>query len=365
MGKQILGMFRRDAVLTISLCLAAVSCLAVPPTGAYLSYIDWNTLIILFCLMLIVGGLRRQNFLQYIAGRLLSGVGSARRLVLTLVLLSFFSSMVMTNDVALLTFVPLGMLLLRMARLRVYICRTVALMTIAANLGSMFTPIGNPQNLYLFGLSGLSIPEFLRLTGPYTAASAALLLLCVLFGYRQSRLSIEVGESTPLNWRAIGVYLALFLLCVGTVGGLLPHWVLLVLVTAVLLGMDRKLFSTADYALLLTFVFFFIFVGNLKQLDQLREWISGALLGRERLVSVLVSQVISNVPAAMLLSGYSGSIPELIIGTNLGGLGTLIASMASLISYKQVVNQYPQEKKLYFLIFTLLNVGFLLLLCQI
>ena len=361
-GKRILGMLRRDTVLTASLCLAVLSCLIVPPSRDYLTYIDYNTLIILFCLMLIVEGLRRQNFLQYIAERLLSGVGSARQLVLTLVMLCFVSSMFMTNDVALLTFVPLGMMLVSMSQLEARMCLTVTLMTIAANLGSMFTPIGNPQNLYLYGLSGLTLSQFLKLTGPYVGVSALLLILSVLLGCPKSRLSIGMGEPIALNWRAIGFYLLLFLLCVLSVAGFVPHLLLLAVVSAALLWRDRDLFAQVDYTLILTFVFFFVFVGNLKQLDQFQEWIGAAVSGREKLLGVLVSQVISNVPAAMLLSGYSGSIPALIVGTNLGGLGTLIASMASLISYKQVANHCPRKKGSYLLIFTLFNLCYLLIL---
>ena len=365
MGKRIVELFRRDVVLSVSFLLAAGSCLISPPGPAYLDYIDFDTLIILFCLMLIVEGLRRQNVLHMVAGRVLSRVGSTRGLAVTLVFLCFFSSMLMTNDVALITFVPFGIMLMRMADLKGRLTYTITLMTVAANLGSMLTPIGNPQNLYLFGLSGLSIPQFLALTGPCAAAAAVLLLLCIFFGYRQSRLDIQVGEGAPLDRGAVSWYGVLFLLCLLTVAGAVPHPVLLILVALVLLWRDRSLFGRVDYSLLLTFVFFFVFVGNLKQLEQLQVWIGGALAGREKLVAVLVSQVISNVPAAMLLSGYTGDIPALILGTNLGGLGTLIASMASLISYKQVVNQYPEKRGRFLLVFTLVNLGFLLVLYQL
>ena len=362
MGKRILDLFRRDVVLTVSLVLAVLSCLIAPPSPAYVGYIDFNTLIVLFCLMLLVEGLREENFLQYIAAKVLSRVGTMRGMAATLVFLCFVSSMFITNDVALITFVPLGVMMLRMASLRRKLCYTVTLMTIAANLGSMFTPIGNPQNLYLFALSGLNLPEFLRLTGPYTAGAALLLGACVFFGYRHRQLSIQLGETVPLRRGRIAFYLALFLLCVFTVGGFLPHPVLLAVVGLLLLWRDRGLFVRIDYALILTFVFFFIFVGNLKQLDVLQAWISGAMAGRDRLIGVLVSQIISNVPAAMLLSGYSSDLRELIIGVDLGGLGTLIASMASLISYKQVAGQYPSLRKRYLALFTAYNVAFLLLL---
>lgn len=362
MGKRILDLFRRDVVLTVSLVLAVLSCLIAPPGPAYVGYIDFNTLIVLFCLMLLVEGLREENFLQYIAAKVLSRVGTMRGMAATLIFLCFFSSMFITNDVSLITFVPLGVMMLRMASLRRKLCYTVTLMTIAANLGSMFTPIGNPQNLYLFALSGLSLPEFLLLTGPYAAGAALLLGVCVLFGYRHRQLSIRMGEVAPLRRGEIAFYLVLFLLCVLTVGGFLPHPALLAAVTILLLWRNRGLFVRVDYALLLTFVFFFIFVGNLKQFDVLQAWIGGVLAGRDRLIGVLVSQVISNVPAAMLLSGYSSDLRELIVGVNVGGLGTLIASMASLISYKQVAGQYPSLRKRYLILFTLLNLGFLALL---
>lgn len=360
--KKLGGYFRRDVVLTVSLCLAVLSCLVVPPGPAYIGYIDFNTLIILFSLMLIIEGLQQQNFLQYIAFQLLRRVDTVKALIATLVALCFFSSMFITNDVALITFVPFGIMILEMAHLRDRLCYTVVLMTIAGNLGSMFTPIGNPQNLYLFTLSGLDVLSFLRLTGPYTLAAALLLGLSVLFGYRQSRLSIEVGPIPPLDRPMICFYMALFLLCVLTVGGFVPHVVLLALVCVALLWKNRGLFARIDYSLILTFTFFFLFVGNIKQLDWLDQWIRALLVGHDRLISVLVSQVISNVPAAMLLSGYSGEIRELIVGTNLGGLGTLIASMASLISYKQIANHAPGEKQNYILLFTVCNVAFLLLL---
>lgn len=362
MIKKITAAFRRDVVLTVSLVLAAASCLISPPGPEYLGYIDFDTLIILFCLMLIVEGLRRQNFLQYVAGRVLNRVGTVRGLVTTLVFLCFCGSMLITNDVSLITFVPFGIMVMEMAHQREKICYTITLMTIAANLGSMFTPIGNPQNLYLFSLAGLDIPSFLLLTGPYTLGAAVLLLAAIFFGYRQSELYIEVGKSAPLDRKSIAFFGVLFLLCVLTVGGFIPHEVLFVVVTLALLWRSRDLFTGVDYSLIFTFVFFFIFVGNLKHLTAVENWIAGIMAGHDRLVGVLVSQVISNVPAAMLLSGYSGDLRELIVGVNLGGLGTLIASMASLISYKQVANRYPQEKRKYLLLFTALNVAFLVLL---
>ena len=362
MVQKIIRSFKNDVVLTASLCLAAVSCFIIPPNAGYIDYIDFHTLITLFCLMLIMEGLRELNFLQDIGNRILKKVTTQRGIASALVFLCFISSMLITNDVSLITFVPFGIMILEMAGMTGRLCLTVTLMTIASNLGSMFTPIGNPQNLYLYSLSDLSIQEFLLLTGPCTAASAALLACFLLASFRSDRLTVHLSPSVPLNASQTGFYLLLFLLCVLAVAGFIPHVLLFVLVAAALLWKNRKLFVKIDYSLLLTFTFFFIFVGNMKQIESLRLLIVGFLENHDKLFSIFLSQVISNVPAAMLLSGYSTNISELIIGTNLGGLGTLIASMASLISYKQLCLGYPHLKKKYIGIFTLYNLFFLAVL---
>ena len=365
MRRLVVKVLKNETILVVASILAVISCFIVPPDKEYAGYIHASTISQLICLMLVVCGFQRIGVFRIIGSRLLHHVSTARGLVITLISLTYFSGMLITNDVALITFVPLGMMMLEMASQRKRLCFAVALMTVAANLGSMFTPIGNPQNLYLFSLSGLSLPEFLGLTAPYTAGAALLLLLCVRFGCGHGTLSICLGEATPLRRGPVCFYLALFLLCVAAVGGMVPHVALLAVVTVLLLWKDRRLFARIAYSLLCTFVFFFIFVGNIKQLEGLQVWIRRALDGRDRLFGVVLSQVISNVPAAMLLSGYSSDLRELIIGVDLGGLGTLIASMASLISYKQLVEQAPELRGLYLKLFTLLNLGFLAVLLLI
>ena len=362
MYQKIIHALKSDVVLIVSMCLAVLSCFIVPPDAGYLDYIDFHTLIILFCLMLIVEGLKEQNFLQSIGSRILKKVCTERGIALALVFLCFFSSMLITNDVALITFVPFGLMVLGMAGMESRLCYAVTLMTIAGNLGSMFTPIGNPQNLYLYSLSGLDIQGFLRLTGPYTAAAGILLAVCVFTVFRQAKLSVRLDAPVPLNLPEVWFYMALFAACILTVAGFIPHLLLFSAVSGLLLLRNRRLFVRIDYSLLLTFLFFFIFVGNIKQIEELRQLIVSFLAGRDRLFSAALSQIISNVPAAMLLSGYSDNINELIIGTNIGGLGTLIASMASLISYKQISIHYPLLKKKYFATFTVLNLAFLVIL---
>lgn len=359
MAQKIKNYLRGDTVLSVSLVLALLSCLIEPPSLQYLRYIDFNTLIMLFCLMLIIEGLREQNFLQFIGSRILIKVKTRRGIVFTLVFLCFISSMFITNDVSLITFVPFGIMILEMINLTDKMCGTITLMTIAANLGSMFTPIGNPQNLYLFSLSGMGVPDFLELMWLYTGLAAFMLTVIVVVFYPEEHLQLDMRTEQLNDKRAVAFYLLLFTLCVLTVAHFVPHLVLLAVVTAALLYKNKKLFTQIDYSLLLTFLFFFIFVGNMNHIGSLHDFIGSILTGNEVLISVLVSQVISNVPAAMLLSGYSDNYAALIIGTNMGGLGTLIASMASLISYKQVAAKYPHLRWQYLTIFTVDNLIFL------
>ena len=359
---KIKNYLRNDVVLSVSLLLALLSCLIEPPSLKYLRYIDFNTLIMLFCLMLIIEGLREQNFLQFIGSRILIKVKTRRGIVFTLIFLCFISSMFITNDVSLITFVPFGIMILEMINLTDKLCGTVTLMTIAANLGSMFTPIGNPQNLYLFSLSGMGVPEFLELMWLYTGLAAFMLTIVVLVFYPEEHLQLDIKTERLKDKRTVCFYLVLFALCVLTVAHFVPHLVLLAIVAAALLYKNKSLFRQIDYSLLLTFVAFFVFIGNLGRIPAFSGWLQAILAGREVLVAVLASQVTSNVPAALLLSGFTDETAALIIGTNLGGLGTLIASMASLISYRQIARELPEEKGRYFKLFTLSNLIFLVIL---
>lgn len=349
-------------MLAVSVILAIGSCLLVPPSIRYLDYIDFRTLILLFCLMLIIGGLGDFHFFEFTGKWILDHARTHRGIMVTLIFLCFFSSMFITNDVALITFVPFGIMILKNAGMTFITCRVVTLMTIAANLGSMFTPVGNPQNLYLFSMSGLSIVQFLILMLPYTAVSAAVLLLAILIGGYKKKFFIQIEAPEMSKKRYIAFYLFLFVLCLLTVGELLSPWILLLLVSTGIILTNRKLFLKIDYSLLLTFFFLFIFVGNINEFETLRHLILTMLNGHERLVAIGTSQIISNVPAAMLLSNYTDNIEELIIGTNVGGLGTLIASMASLISYRQIVSSYPRFRKKYIMTFTAYNLIFLAVL---
>lgn len=368
--KRILLFFKRETVLCVSLMLALVSMFLVPPDINYWGYIDFRTLGILFSLMSVMAGLQKAGVFGQIAGKLLGHVRSGRGLILTLVLLCFFSGMIITNDVALITFVPFSFIVLDMlgdSQRDKLALPVVVMQTIAANLGSMLTPVGNPQNLYLYGRAGLSVGGFVLLMLPYTLLSLALLVVWSLIQGRACPQISGAGENGLQDGLIhekgpvyrIAAYLALFLACLLAVAHILPWQAAVGAVVIVVLAMDREVFAKVDYSLLLTFAGFFVFVGNVGRIPVFREFLQNMIVGREISTAILASQIISNVPAALLLSGFTENVPGLIVGTNLGGLGTLIASMASLISYKYVAKEISSGKGRYIILFTVGNIVFL------
>lgn len=399
---------RKDPVLVVAVVLAVISCAAVPPDAAYAEYIDLRTIGMLFSLMAIMAGLSRLGVFRIACQHLLSAVRGPRRLALALTLLAFFSSMLITNDVALVTFVPFALLALRTLDSPRHACFTVVMMTIAANLGSMLTPIGNPQNLYLYSTSHMALTDFLLLMLPYAAAALVLLVGAIAFFGRipehakeKAARSVDAGnpasssedgsadspatcgeadnaasatdanetpqlasdadDPAPSPLRVLP-WAALFVLALLSVAHILPYQAIVAVTIVVALAADRRALLHVDYALLFTFIAFFAFVGNVGRIEVVSTALAQLIDGHELAVSVIASQVLSNVPAAILLSGFTSNFAALIVGTNLGGLGTLIASMASLISYKQVALVLPREKGRYFMLFTVWNIAFLAVL---
>ena len=352
---------RRETVLSVALLLALVSAFFVPPSAEYIGYIDWDTLALLFSLMAVMKGYQKAGLFVVLANCLLRRAHTSRALMAVLVFLPFVTSMVVTNDVALITFVPFGLLVLRMAGQERQVVPLVVLQTLAANLGSMLTPMGNPQNLYLYAKSGMGFWALCALMLPYVAVSA----VCIAAAVMLRRASPVATVAVPVKLsgaKSLGVYTIGLALCMLGLFDIVPP-LMVALVTAVyMFAADRSLLGAIDYSLLGIFAAFFIFIGNISGIDVFRSFLSDALTGHVELAAVLASQVTSNVPAALLLSGFTTEWNGLIIGCNLGGLGTLIASMASLISYKAVTREYPQQRGRYFLSFTASNVVLLALL---
>lgn len=361
--KNIISFLKKEIVLTISGILAICSCFLVHPDSRYATYIDWHTILILFSLMAVMAGFKDIGLFQHTGETLLKKIQSKRGVVCVLVFLCFLSSMFITNDVALITFVPLALLILNMAKMKDSLCYIITLMTIAANLGSMLTPIGNPQNLYLYTASGLSLGSFIMLMLPYTIIATVLLLICIFARFGKCSVPVELETKTnPMNMKRILYYGILFMICLLAVAKICPIGILFGIILIAIIIDNRKLLLQIDYSLLLTFIFFFIFIGNMGRFPAFRTFLMAVLAGRVTPVAILSSQIISNVPAALLLSGFTNNWNSLIIGTNLGGLGTLIASMASLISYKQLAQNHPDVKGKYMAVFTVANIVFLIIL---
>lgn len=359
--ERVKAFIKKEAVLCIAAVLAVVSMFFVPPDGKYPGYIDSRTLCLLFSLMTVVAGFRDAGTFSALSHALLKSVRTARGVVLCLTLVCFFSSMLITNDVALLTFVPLSILLLNSAGLSGLTLLTVTLQTIAANLGSMLTPIGNPQNLYIYSLSGMGMSEFILTLLPYAAFSLLLLVLSCFF-VKKEAVTPENTEKPARKTRTELVCAALFVLSLLSVLRILDAWIAALITAVVIFIYDKKLLKRVDYCLLLTFVCFFVFIGNMGRIEPVRAFLSAFITGREMLTGALLSQIISNVPAAVLLSAFSENWKPLLIGVNIGGLGTLIASLASLISYKLYCASENAQPRRYLVVFTLWNVIFFLLL---
>lgn len=389
MRRWLLNLVKCETILIVAAVLAVISCFFVPPDAQYFGYIHVNTISQLVCLMMVVCGFQRIGVFRSIGANLLRRVRTERGLVLVLMSLTFFSAMLITNDVALVTFVPFAISVLMMANAEKHAILVVTLMTIGANVGSMLTPIGNAHNLYLKALTKMSTGDFLSIMAPYTL-TAAILMIAFAFVFFSSRKvdqfeglhgdDIEQSVLAPhskspkpdeirvmgygvgfTQWRVI-VYSLLFVLCLCGVAGWIPDWIMVLAVVIAFIICDSHVFRALDWALPLTFIMFFIFIGNMRRVPGFTE-IAQMWVGSHPMeVSVVSSQVISNVPTTILLSGFCDQWKMLIIGTNLGGMGTLIASMASLISYKSITHKYPHNKGRYLLMYTIVNLLFLAVL---
>lgn len=374
MLQKILTFFQKETVLSISAILAILSMFIVHPSDKYFSYIDFRTLSLLFCLMSIVAGLSEIGLFDYLAEKILSRANSIKSIIVLLVLLCFFFSMIITNDVALITFVPFAIIILKKMsekQKNYWILRTVVMQTIAANLGSMLTPIGNPQNLYLYARANMSALALIRLMLPYSIAALVLLLVWIQVAAHREPVSTTENHISELfsihkakapNQTSLIGYLILFLICLLVVAHIIDYKISFILVIGYIFFKNWHLFKKVDYSLLLTFTALFIFIGNLKCIPQFNHFLISIIDGHETLTAILSSQIISNVPTAILLSGFTKNYSALIIGTNIGGLGTLIASMASLISFKYIAKEKTTLRGKYFMMFTIANIVFLILL---
>ena len=353
-----LEFLKKESVLVIALSLAIISCFIATPK---LSYIDFKVLILLFNLMIVVAAFKELKVLDNIAVGLLKRCNSYKSISTALVFITFVSAMVVTNDVALITFVPLSIVIAKKADISVL--KIVIFQTLAANLGSSFTPMGNPQNLFIYSYFNLKPLDFFIITGPILLLSIVFLLILINRD-KKLDLNLELEDVKVGNKNHIVVFTILFLVILLSVFHLIDYKLTFVITILIVLLLNRSLFSQVDFSLLITFVGFFIFVGNISTLDSVKTFMENILgSGKSTFIaSVLSSQVISNVPATMLLSGFTNHIKELLLGVNIGGMGTLIASLASVISYKIYTSEFEVIDNKYMKLFTYYNVLGLILM---
>ncbi|MBR2971786.1 MAG: citrate transporter [Clostridia bacterium] len=354
MKTKIISFAKANAVVLIAAVAAIVTSFIIPPDKEYLGYFDFKTLTCLFCVLAVVCALRNIRFFYTLAKAIIRKFKNAKLTVLALVYITFIGSMLIANDMALLTFLPLGYFVLHTTGKEKYMAFTYIMQNIAANLGGMLTPFGNPQNLYLYTKFEIPDGEFVSIMfPPFIVAISLITVLCLVF-VKSEPLEIE-EKAAELPKARVAVYLLLFALSILIVFRAVPFIIGLIVIPVSLIFLDREALKQVDYGLLLTFVFFFIFSGNMARIDVIRTFFSALLEKNTLIFSALSCQVISNVPSAILLSQFTQNYRELLLGVNIGGVGTLIASLASLITFKEYTMDQPGHTLRYILKFTAFN----------
>lgn len=352
---------KKNVVMEIAFAAALITSFIVPVDKQYIEYFDFKTLACLFCVLAVVCALKNINFFYVLARKIVSLFKTTKMCVLALVYITFIGSMLIANDMALLTFLPLGYIVLKSTGKQKYMAFTFIMQNIAANLGGMLTPFGNPQNLYLYSVYNIPDGEFVQIMIVPFLLSVTLITLCCLIVVKSEPLE-QREEKVQLNpWRT-ALYMVLFALSVAVVFRGIPYQIGLITVLTVLLAVDRKALKAVDYPLLLTFVFFFVFAGNMSRIEVVRSLLSSWLNKNTLLVSICSCEFISNVPSAILLSRFTENYRELLIGVNIGGVGTLISSLASLITFREYLKHNPGKTKYYIGMFSVYNFSFLIIL---
>ena len=359
-----LSFVKKNVVLCVAIVAAAVTSCIVPPDKTYFSYFDWKTLTCLFCVLAVVCAFKNIDFFFVLAKQIVRAFKNTRACVLALAYVTFIGSMLIANDMALLTFLPLGYFVLSSTGKKKYMAFTFIMQNIAANLGGMLTPFGNPQNLYLYTKFNIPTGEFMTVMLPPFLLSVSLITLCCFVFVKKEPLEIAEEKIRLPKWRTI-VYGILFALSIVIVFRVIPFWIGLIVIPVALLFLDRKALKDVDYGLLFTFVAFFIFAGNMSRIPLVEKLLGSLMTKQPLLVSVLSCQVISNVPSAILLSQFTGDYAPLLLGVNIGGVGTLISSLASLITFREYASHDRAGVKKYILLFSAFNFGFLFLLTGI
>ncbi len=352
---------KKNAIAVIAFFAALITSIFVPIDRQYLDYFDYKTLSCLFCVLAVVCALKNIKFFYILAKKIVRLFKNTRACILALVYVTFIGSMLIANDMALLTFLPLGYFVLSSSNKKQYMAFTFIMQNIAANLGGMLTPFGNPQNLYLYSYFKIPNLEFMKIMALPFIFAILLITLCCLIFVKKENIEIE-DDDVKLNKKKAVLYLVLFAISILIVFRGIPYVVGLIVIPLVLLMVDRKALKQVDYGLLLTFVFFFIFSGNMARIEAVRAFFSKLLQWNTLLISILSCQVISNVPSAILLSQFTNNYVDLLLGVNIGGVGTIISSLASLITLKEYLSHNPEKSMYYMGRFSIFNLLFLVAL---
>lgn len=358
--EKVKSFIKKNTVTVIAFFTAVITSFIVPPDSQYIGYFDFKTLTCLFCVLAVVCALKNINFFYIIARKTVKKFKNLRLCVLALVYITFIGSMLIANDMALLTFLPLGYLVLSSTNKEQYMAYVFILQNVAANLGGMLTPFGNPQNLYLYTKFSIPNAEFVKIMAfPFVISIVLITILCLFI--KPEKLELEDGSET-FDIKRTAFYLVLFALSILIVFRTVPYQLGLVIIPIAIFFTDKKALKDVDYPLLMTFVFFFIFAGNMARIDVIRSFISALLEKSTLIVSVLSCQFISNVPSAILMSQFTDNYTELLWGVNIGGVGTLISSLASLITFREYMKHNRGKALKYIGLFSAINFGFLIIL---
>ncbi len=360
----VIGFVKKEVVLSVAIVAMIITMFFVPVDKEYLEYFEYKTLIALFCMLAVVAGLKSTNIFELVSKKLIGLFKTRRAVIYCLVYGTYLFDMIVANDMSLITFLPLTYLVLHKTNNDKYLAFTFIMQTIAANMGGMITPYGNPQNLYLFSFYEIAIPEFFKALLLQSITVAVMLFICVLF-VKNEPLTLKNEEKFEIKKKELAVYAVLFVFVILSIFRVVPHVVTLALVILAVLIVDRKRFKYVDYALLATFCVFFVFSGNMARIDAVKELISVIVEKNTLIAGVVSCQFISNVPTAIFLSKFTQNWQDLLIAVNIGSLGIIISSLASLITLKEYLKHQPEGLKKYMIKFTILNTTFLVVLSAV
>lgn len=359
--KKIIEFMKKEVVLTIAIILMIVTCFFVPISKEYLEYFDYKTLVSLFCMLAVVAGLKKTNVFEIVSRKMISLFHTRRSIIFVLVFGTFFFDMIVANDMSLITFLPLTYIVLSSTGNDKYLAFTFIMQTIAANMGGMITPYGNPQNLYLYSYYNIDTVEFFSILITYTCAVAVLLFICISF-VKNDKLELKNKENIVVDKKRLIVYAVLFVLVILAIFRVISHSITLAICVVAICFTDITVFKKVDYALLATFCVFFVFSGNMAKIEVVKNFIADIVVKHTLLAGIVSCQFISNVPTAIFLSKFTSNYKDLLISVNIGSLGIIISSLASLITLKEFVKRQRENVRIYLLMFTFFNTLFLVTL---